>query len=385
LTLWGTGIGPDASSDVNGGSAGDQTAAGQVKVLVNGTEVTPVYAGRSGGSAGLDQVNFNVPLDVTPSCFVSVQVSAGGRLSNVASIAVAEPGKSFCTHPTLTEAQLRTLDQGGTLAVGSVNLSKTTLDLAIPGLGFLEKKTEFVSGAFYRYGATAIEAAGFSSTQIGGCLVLKVTGAAGGGGSFSLLNAGAALSLNGPNAANLAIPLDDTGIYNDTLFDTGLLGVGGSGTPTLAQGSYTIAGTGGTDIGPFTGGMDFPADLAWTNKDAIATPIPRATALPIVWTGGGTGLVTITGTGVIVATSEATVFICTARASAGTFTVPVSVLQQMPVIANDETSVGTLAVMAISDVANGQGLFSAPLIGGGTTALAFFTYTTGTTKQTGWN
>ena len=382
MVLWGTGLGADANSDVNGGSAGDQTAAGQVKVLVGGIQVTPLYAGRSGGSPGLDQINFTVPANVTAGCFVSLQVMAGGRLSNAGTIAVAKPGASFCTAGALTEAQLQKLDQGGTLVVGGVKLSKPTADLLIPGLGALTKKTEFVSGAFYRYGAAAVGVSGFSSTQNGACTVLQVGAVTGQGGTVTLLDAGL-LTLNGGSAVNMTIP-PDQGVYNDTLYDSGLLGVGGIGSPTLTPGSYIIAG-GGSDIGAFTAKMDLPADLVWTNEDAIADPIARSTPLTVRWTGGGTGLVTITGTGVIVAAGTATVFICTAQASAGAFTVPVSVLQQMPVIADDANSVGTLEVEAISDTARGQGLFTAPLIGGGTTDLAFFTYSISTTKNTGWN
>jgi uncharacterized protein (TIGR03437 family) len=385
MILWGTGIGADANSDVTGGSAGDQTAAGQVKVLVGGIEVTPLYAGRSGGSPGLDQINFTIPASVTTGCFVSVQVRAGGRLSNAGTIAVAEPGKSFCTHPTLTEAQLKKLDQGGTLVIGSVDMSKTTVKLVIPGLGLVEKKNEFVAGSFYRYGAAAVAVAGFSVSQVGTCTVVQASGANGQADNVALLDAGAQLSLTGQNAANTAIPRESDGIYKATLYDSGTLGFGATGNPTLTQGSYTIAGTGGADIAAFTGKMNFRADLVWTNIDAIADPIPRSTALTVQWTGGGTGLVTITGAAVNAVAGTSTVFICTAPASAGAFTVPVSVLQQMPVISLSEGSAATLALMAISDTSKGQGLFTAPLTVGGTTDLAFFTYTTGTTKGTGWN
>jgi uncharacterized protein (TIGR03437 family) len=392
MVLWGTGLGADATSDVNGGSAGDQTAAGQVKVLVGGIQVTPLYAGRSGGSPGLDQINFLVPANVSTGCFVSLQVMAGGRLSNAGTIAVAGPGASFCTSGALTEAQLQKLDQGGTLVVGGVGLSKHTLDMVIPGLGPLHQESEFVQGAFSRYGAAAVGTAGFSATQIGACMVYRIAGgAAAPGGIVGLLDAGFQLSLSGPNAANTAIPRDDTMVYSATLYDSGLLGLGGSGSPTLTAGSYTIATNGGADIGAFTAKMDFPGDLVWTNENTIADPIPLQTPLPIQWTGGGTGLVQITGTGLTVSTSAATgtVFTCTAPASAGAFTVPVSVLQQMPVItnqgANGDGTVGTLAVMATTDSGKGQGSFSAPLKGGGTTDQAFFTYSIGTTKMTGFN
>ena len=391
MILWGTGLGADANSDVNGGSAGDQTAAGQVKVLVGGIAVTPLYSGRSGGSPGLDQINFSVPANVTIGCFVSLQVKAGGRLSNAGTIAVAAPGASFCTSGTLTEAQLRKLDQGGTLVVGGLELSKHTLDMVIPGLGPLHQKSEFVQGAFSRSGAADVGIAGFSATQIGACTFYRIAGGTvAPGGNLGLLDAGLQLSLSGPAAA-VTIPRDDTMVYSATLYDSGLLGQGGSGSPTLTPGSYTIASNGGADIGAFTGKMDFPSDLVWTNENSIADPISRNTPLPIQWTGGGTGLVQITGTGLTVSTSTATgaVFTCTAQASAGAFTVPVSVLQQMPVItnqgANGDGTVGTLAVMATTDSAKGQGSFSAPLKAGGTTDQAFFTYSIGTTRMTGFN
>jgi hypothetical protein len=65
------------------------------------------------------------------------------------------------------------------------------------------------------------------------------------------------------------------------------------------------------------------------------------------------------------------------------------VLQQLPVITNQgadgDGTVGTLAVMAITDTGKGQGLFAAPLKAGGTTDLTFLTYSIGTTKMTGFN
>ena len=390
MILWGTGLGADASSDVNGGSAGDQTAAGQVKVVVGGIEVTPLYAGRSGGSPGLDQINFSVPANVTTGCFVSLQVRAGGRLSNAGTIAVAPPGQSFCSSGTLTEAQLRKLDQGGTLVAGSLEFSKHTLDMLIPGLGQLQEKSEFVQGAFSRAGAADVGTAAFSATHIGACTVYQVAGGASAtGGIAGLLDAGLQLSLSGPNAG-ATIPRDETMVYSAFLYDSGLLGQGGSGSPTLIQGSYSITSNGGADIAAFTAKMDFPSDLVWTNEN-IADPISRSAPLPIHWTGGGTGLVQITGTGLTASTTAATgaLFICTAQASAGVFTVPVSVLQQLPVITNQgadgDGTVGTLAVMAITDTGKGQGLFSAPLKAGGTTDQTFLTYSIGTTKMTGFN
>jgi uncharacterized protein (TIGR03437 family) len=88
VDLWGTGVGPDLASDT-GGTSGDQTATGQIRVLVNGAEVTPVYAGRSQGYPGLDQIVFILPANTALSCTVSIQVRAGGVLSNAVTIATS--------------------------------------------------------------------------------------------------------------------------------------------------------------------------------------------------------------------------------------------------------------------------------------------------------
>jgi len=398
MVLWGTGVGADTNSDLTGTSSGDQTAAGQVRVIVGGIEVTPGYAGRSGGSPGLDQINFVVPSGVASGCFVSLQVRAGGRLSNLGSIAVADAGRSACSHPTLSESQLTRLDQGGTITIGTLYLSKTSTKLSVPGFGTFDSKSESASGSFSKYTVDVVGTANFSLLQIDQCYVYRRTGTSDEivqGKVPTPLDAGAQLSLNGPNATNKAVPKASgtSGSYSATLYSSGVGGFGGQGSPTLAQGTYTISGTGGADIGAFSGKVDLPGDFVWTNQDTLADPIPRSSPLGITWTGGGTGLVAIGG----VAMSQtggtqqspiydATVFSCTAPASAGQFSVPTSVLQQLPVVPTGSTSaLGMLLVTAIPDATKGQGTFSAPLTAGGNLDQGFFSYSVGSTKTTGWN
>src|SRR5262249_55072370 len=64
---------------------GDQTTPAQVVVLVDGIEVKPLYAGRSQGSPGLDQIVFNLPstgVGTALSCSVDIQVRLVGALPN---------------------------------------------------------------------------------------------------------------------------------------------------------------------------------------------------------------------------------------------------------------------------------------------------------------
>ncbi|MCX6606765.1 MAG: lamin tail domain-containing protein [Acidobacteria bacterium] len=88
VDLWGTGLGPDPASD-SGGTSGDQTVVAQIRVIVDGIEVTPAYAGRSQGYPGLDQIVFNLPNSTALSCTVDLQVRSGGVLSNVVTIATS--------------------------------------------------------------------------------------------------------------------------------------------------------------------------------------------------------------------------------------------------------------------------------------------------------
>ncbi len=111
VDLWGTGIGPDLASDT-GGTSGDQTAAGQIRVLVNGAEVTPSYAGRSQGYPGLDQIVFTLPATVAQNCAVTIQVRAGDVLSNAVTIATSAATTGACPTPTILINEIES--NGGT-------------------------------------------------------------------------------------------------------------------------------------------------------------------------------------------------------------------------------------------------------------------------------
>lgn len=391
MVLWGTGVGADPNSDVTGATSGDQTAAGQVKVVVGGIEVTPVYAGRSSGAPGLDQVNFTVPTSVAPSCFVTVQVKAGGKSSNLGSIAVAAAGQAACTHPVLSESQLRRLDQGGKIVYGDFTISKVSQKISVPGLGSIESMTESVDGAFGSYGVDAVGSANFSLLQIGACSVFRRIGSqteiATGTPSVAL-DAGAQLTLNGPGVSNKGVPRSADKTYDLTLYSSGFGGFGGSGTPTLVQGTYSLAGTGGADVGAFTTSVEVPGSFN-PNIDAIPATIPRSQNLPVTWTGGGSGQVAISGFSGSQSGGTQTDpiydvagFTCVAPASAGNFTVPSSVLLQLPPASADPTSggIGLFSVNAIN-----SSRFTAPLTAGGSIDQGAFSSAVGPSKTVGWN
>jgi len=395
MILWGTGAGQDSLSDINGGTSGDQTAAGHFKITIGGVTVTPAYVGRSSGSPGLDQLNFTVPANVAPGCFVNVQVSGDGFTSNLGTIAVVTSGQKACSSSTLTQAQLAHLDNGGTLTIGVLSLVKNSAESNLLGQA-VNLKTESAGGSFAKYTIDTVGTANFSLDQIGACYIFNRTGTTQDiiqGTPPTRLDAGSKLTLNGPNASNVAMPMTSAGsdIYGASLYSSGINGLGASGAPTLAQGTYTISGTGGADVGAFTASVNFPGDLTWTNEDTIANPIPRSSPLTINWTGATSGLVAITGTAFNLSGGtqanpiyDAAVFTCIAQATAGTFTVPVSVLSILPAVSGDLTSgsYGSLSLFSAIDPTQGQ--FSAPLTAGGKIDQGFFGYSVGSTKTTGW-
>jgi hypothetical protein len=155
-----------------------------------------------------------------------------------------------------------------------------------------------------------------------------------------------------------------------------------------------MAGTGGPDVGAFTASVNFPGAFTWTNESSVPAVIPRSQNLPITWTGGGDGLVAVSGfSGSQVGGTqtnpiyEVAGFICTAQASAGNLSVPSAVLQQLPQVSGDVTSgsIGTVSVLAIPDAGRGQGVFSAPLTAGGNVDFSYFSYAVGSSKNVGFN
>jgi uncharacterized protein (TIGR03437 family) len=389
IDLWGTGLGPDLTSDLTGATSGDQTAAAQVRVVVGGTEIAPLYAGRSSGSPGLDQIVFTLPAGVATGCTVSLQVRAGGKTSNLGSLAIANAGQQSCTHPSLTAAQLTKLDQGGTLTYGDFTLNGVSVKMSIPGLGSIDTRSETVGGSFGRYRVDQIASASFSVTAGGECVVSRQRGGLNdltAGTSPAGLDAGSALSLTLPGGRVVSVPRDSaTNTYSASL--------SGTSNPlappppaVIVAGTYGLAGPGGGDVRSFTASVNAPGGFVWSNQDAIAE-VDRSRSLPIAWSGAPSGSVSIVGMAGQQAGGtdqnpiyDVAVFACLAPASAGQYTVPTSVLQQLPAAAFDLTGggLGMLIVMAQPDANAGK--FDAQLTAGGAVDGARFTYEIGSAK-----
>ncbi len=186
-TLWGTGLGPVSSGD---------EAAGPIPgplpyldaLYVGGQRANVRFAGRSACCAGIDQIDFDVPANVS-GCYVPVAAVVNGLVSNIGTIAVSS-GKE-CDDPlSFRSSDLTTLESAGSLAVGSFGLWSLNAPLS-----------ESVTGSFLRYatqGLTAVPVPLHSSA--GSCYETEVALNPGAQvvSYADPLNAGAVIRLNSP-------------------------------------------------------------------------------------------------------------------------------------------------------------------------------------------
>ncbi|MGA2274574.1 MAG: hypothetical protein ABSH00_13545 [Bryobacteraceae bacterium] len=367
LVFWGTGGGADLLNDT-GGSSGDQTAAGNFTVNVAGTQITPSYAGTSVGYPGLWQINFTLPANITPDCFAFAQVSAGGVLSNAVIIPIAAAGESSCSAPGFSQSVLQTLDAGGDIVFAGFSFGP---------LAYTGGATVLMGGQFARY--TAAEwLLNFSGPKFGSCIVLDETYPAGANdpaGPDSFLDAGASLPVSGPglpaNTVLGKIALANGPIYSFTPAAGELVG----------GGTYTLTGSGGADVGPFSVSSTLPTSFSATNLASITT-IDRTQPLTITWTGAGFDeiIIVVQGDILTTTTTHGVTISCAAPASAGTFSVPAAALAYLPaVVSGSAGNVGQLEVEAVQSSGGmitaelGGQTLTPPLVAGGQVDFGAFT------------
>ncbi len=364
IDLYGTGLGPDSQSDRFGDSGGN--LPGLSASLIVGTKSVPVaYAGRSRGTAGLDQVVAVIPDDAPRGCSVPAQVRlSNGQRSNVFTLSIAEPGDQACSHPILQTAQLARLSSGGTLAIGILHLSRQLgLDALERGV-LVDSINDISGGRFARYGLSDISELPGPYAAEGSCTTFRRTGRGKdllfGPTTLASLDAGPVLLLNGPNVTNLRIQRSQSRTYSGTLSRGNVIP---GGAPKTSIGPYTLTGVGGLDVGPFDATTSSIPPLEWLNRNAIRT-IDRTAPLTVNWQVSGPATVSVYGiSGQQVGGSgddpviDGVGFFCSETATAGSITIPTEVLGQLPA-----SNVGLVGIMIYTGRSLGR--FNAPLFGG---------------------
>jgi uncharacterized protein (TIGR03437 family) len=409
LLLFGTGLGPIAGGD-NVAPGAVSPSGIDVKVLVAGQEITPVYAGRSAEYPALDQINFVLPSSGIPDgCFVPIAVSVNGAVSNYGTLAKATGGR-VCIPPLgLNAASLAKLDQGGTINIGQLSLSRSTIQATIPGLSTLGVTTEQAGAAFGAVNGGAL----FGLTQTPGavpplnvpgtCIVQTIDAISPPTTAVASLpqplNAGTSLTLSGPASKTKDLPRQGSAGYGAFLAQasnlpgglpvSGLPGVPNAPTGLPASfieaGAWSIRGAGGADIGAFTANITVPTPLNCTNCGTI-TSINRSQPLTISWTGGGgnqdyvqIGGFSTTPSLADPSSNVAVIFSCTARASDNVFTVPANVLSQLPENSGSFLSGEFGVLTVVNGLGSSNATFTAPNLDFG-----YFGYTSILTRLVGY-
>ncbi len=385
LIAWGTGLGPVPGGDNNASAGYDFTKNGvNVQVIVGGTAITPFYAGRAPGLAGADQIDFTLPGNIATGCTVSFQISVNGTLSNPTFISIAPDANSTaCVSPGFTTSQLQKFDNGGSYTTGAfsiVNESATVLGTSAT--------FGSISGAFDRFTGFQLSAATSSGTYSvstsGSCTVTTTTGSSSAVSTPTPIGLDAGkITVTGPSASGLTNQLltQTTTTVNGVPRITysvslaGSLPIPGSVNGNIVAGTYNLNGAGGKDVGPFNASVTIGAPIVVTG--GLPSTVNRSQGLPLAWTGGNANdILEIVGSSAAVSngvTSGAS-FVCLTTAGAGSFTVPSSILSQLPAASTTAAGTGaTSLTVSTGTIAN----FTAPLVAGGTIDFGVFVGSSG--------
>ncbi|MEI9812157.1 MAG: hypothetical protein WDO18_05545 [Acidobacteriota bacterium] len=367
LVFYGSGAGPttkDESVLQTGANASGDFTNIPITVTIGGKAATVLYHART-QYPGLDQINVQVPaLDAnTYSCAVAVIITLDGVVSNATTIPVAASG-STCTNPStggggttfngLSQTDIDAIVSRGAFKFGSIDISRSTTYSS--GFGQPETMTKSDEGSASFFSITGLDLrnmltqtsviAGYVTPAPGVCNVFNTQAIldAYPNITYASLDAGPSVTLRGPAGGSRVMTKETNAGF---ISYSATLGNATAGN-FLDAGTYTAAGTGGPGVGAFSISVPMAPEITWTNRTALAT-VTRSSGMTVNWTGGEpTGLVTVTGTSIDTLTASAGIFQCYARGSAGTLTVPASVLTRIPA----STSISGFSIPGTVDVSS---------------------------------
>ena len=347
VLISGTGLGAIASDETMSGAT--DAASAEIKVWVGSTQAVVVSAGRGWccgeinprfpiprGIAAWDVIAFQVPDDAA-GCSVSIVVQTATSVSNFKSFSVTQ-GAGTC----LEEAQAGggdAIEVSGAVKVATINMqhSETTQTygdfIGPPNIVGVKSVLSLASASFYRFDAgpvtvTIPSAAVLLKASVRSCTAVSLRidrtvpipdlpNLSG----FEPIDAGPALQIVAPGIEQV---MQKAGGFYTAI---GLASF-------LAPGPYTLDNaSGGVDIGPFTATLYNPTPVTWDNM-AQSRTVDRSVGVTLRWSGGDPdGVLVISGTSILIQENNVTSgasFSCYARVSAGQFTVPGFITQQLP-------------------------------------------------------
>ena len=317
LILWATGLGPVNGNDAAGAGLGQNMPNIPLTVWLGGVQAPVSYQGRSGCCIGEDQIVFTVPANAPTGCSVPLAVQIGGQVSNTTAMPVASGSRNCATTiAEYTGAEAAIL--AGSITTGSIKLAHFS-----DGGGTFEDDAKFqfqkISSSGFSAGTQPFAISWIDPAPLGTCTVYNnlnanenppIT-------SITKLDAGSSFSIQGPNGS-VSVPPGSLNEFNS------------KGT-FLVPGAYTVTGTGGTDVGPFSASITVPPALTLVSpvNNAVVT---RANGLQVNWTGGvANEYVQIAVYGPTDGTyTNGSAVNCIVQGTAGTFTIPSYAMLTLP-------------------------------------------------------
>lgn len=319
LSLWATGLGPISGNDATGSGLGVNMPDLPLKLWVGGVAASISYQGRSGCCIGEDQVVFTVPNNVPTGCAVPLVVQIGNEISNSVLIPIASGTRTCSFNQNDFEqfgvAGIEQLVSNGSIRAGTVNLAHVSVSSGFDDGAMVQ---------FYKFtsllpGTQQFFPSWLDTQPDGTCLAYK-------NGNARLsspllagnrLDAGSNFGLTGPQGAvNLKLNSGNPTAFNST-------------GAFLVPGTYTVSGTGGADVGSFTGNITIPAASILTSPGNNGTAT-RSDGLPVTWSpGSGELQIQVTSCADSQCLIGASVT-CNVPASAGSFTIPSYILEALP-------------------------------------------------------
>jgi len=317
LILWATGLGPVNGDDASGAGLGVNMPNLPLKLWIGGAQAQVIYQGRSGCCVGEDQIVFTVPNNVPTGCAVPLVVQINNVVSNTTPIPVAAGGRS-CNFIDPATAQVDPAQLSGTIPLGVPELDHFVND---SGTGF----QDFFQPNFFTFtvppSVQPFAGTYLANFPLGTCSVKTMFG----GGSNPAFNnlvpldAGSSFTITGLKGGMTVsgkpgdqVPLSSTGAF-------------------LVPGDYTLTGTGGKDIGPFSAKINIPPLPTLTSPASPTNfTVSRSKGLTITWTPNNSSSHVEIQLSSATSVNTRAMLTCTAPVSAGTFTIPDYVLYGLP-------------------------------------------------------
>ena len=249
VSIFGTGLGPVTEPPPDGAAGDGQPTTTTPVLMIGGRQAVVEFSGLAPEFVGLYQINARVPPDTPEGCYLPVQVAFGGEKSNTVTIGVTN------TRGSCNEAQTGSpgLLLNGSFGLATLNRFTTPSPAPVP----VPPVPDTLSASFHRFETVFPTPEGGFPPVGGGCIVSvarfdpssppDVT-------SFfrqdQPLGAGT-LTLSGPFAGSpQVIGPSQPGEYSMDL-----------GIDALAPGTWTLAGSGGADVGAFNTTLEVAGPL----------------------------------------------------------------------------------------------------------------------------